>query len=206
VVLTMVVAGWEPAYADPSATEFTAAFNESLLGVMKDAETLGYQGRYDKLAPLLAKNFDLPFMARFALGRAWKDLDEAQQAKWQEKFIEVTTATYAGRFKGDSGGHFENLGEEPAAQDTLFVKTKLIIPDADNVELTYRVRPTGGSWRIIDVYLNGTVSELALRRSEYSSVLKREGFDKLVELVDQKIADLAAGKVDAAPSPAPAGP
>ena len=47
-----------------------------------------------------------------------------------------------------------------------------------------------GDWRVVDVYLDGTVSELALRRSEYSSALKREGFDELVGSVETKIADL----------------
>jgi len=196
VALASAMALGTPAYGEETAVTFTAALNESLLAVMKDAEQLGYQGRYDRLAPLLDKSFDFPFMARFALGRAWKELDEEQQKKWLGKFIEVTTATYAGRFKADSGGHFETLGEEPAAQDTIFVKTKLVIPDNDDVELTYRVRKTAEGWRVIDVYLNGTVSELALRRSDYSAVLRREGFDKLLEVVDQKIAELAAGKVE----------
>jgi phospholipid transport system substrate-binding protein len=194
----MVVAGAlaTAVHAEETAASFTAGFNASLLAVMKDAEQMGYQGRYDTLSPLLGKSFDFPFMARFALGRSWKDLDEEEQRKWLEKFTEVTTATYAGRFKADASGHFEMLGEEPAAQDTIFVRTKLIIPDQDSVELTYRVRQTAEGWRVVDVYLNGTVSELALRRSDYSAVLKRDGFAKLLEVVDQKIADLAAGKVE----------
>jgi phospholipid transport system substrate-binding protein len=194
--MAMTVVSAAPARGDETAASFTAGLNESLLAVMKDAEQLGYQGRYERLAPLLAKSFDFPFMARFALGRSWKDLDQEAQKKWLEKFTEVTTATYAGRFRADSGGQFEMLGEEPAAQDTIFVKTKLVIPDDDDVELTYRVRQTSDGWRVVDVYLNGTVSELALRRSDYSAVLRREGFDKLLEVVDQKIAELAAGKVE----------
>jgi hypothetical protein len=43
--------------------------------------------------------------------------------------------------------------------------------------------------------LNGTISELALRRSEYSSLIQREGFAALLSALDQRIDDLASGKV-----------
>jgi len=68
--------------------------------------------------------------------------------------------------------------------------TKIIVPDDDDVALNYRMIERDGTWKVIDVFLNGTVSELALRRSEYSSALKRNGFASLVTLVEEKIEDL----------------
>jgi phospholipid transport system substrate-binding protein len=73
------------------------------------------------------------------------------------------------------------------------VKSRLIDPEGENVELNYRMRQVGGTWKIIDVYLNGTVSELALRRSEFVSIVKRDGLDALLVALDAKIAKLAAG-------------
>ena len=92
------------------------------------------------------------------------------------------------------GQRFETLGEEEAAHNTRVVRTKLVLPDDDDVQLNYRLRQTDAGWQIVDVYLNGTVSELALRRSEYSSVLKRDGFETLVASLDRKADDLAADK------------
>jgi hypothetical protein len=43
------------------------------------------------------------------------------------------------------------------------------------------------------VYLDGTVSELALRRSEFSGIVKREDFDALIAAIDARVAALAAG-------------
>lgn len=83
------------------------------------------------------------------------------------------------------------LGEEPATNDTRVVLTRLIIPNDDDVHLNYRLREVDGEWKIIDIYLNGTVSELALRRSEYSAVLQREGFKKLLDTLDDKVKELA---------------
>jgi phospholipid transport system substrate-binding protein len=103
----------------------------------------------------------------------------------------VTSANYAGRFTGYSGQQFKTLGVEPSSHETMIVRTELENPDGDDVTLNYRLRETPEGWRIIDVYLNGTVSELALRRSEYSSLIKRDGFESLVDTVDQRVADLA---------------
>jgi len=101
-------------------------------------------------------------------------------------------AQWAGRLDGYSGQHFETLGEEPARSETLVVRTQLIDPTDKNVELSYRLRETPDGWQIIDVYMDGTVSELALRRSEFSSVAKREGFDALIQTLEAKIDKLAA--------------
>jgi phospholipid transport system substrate-binding protein len=181
--------------ADNGATAAVESLHATLLGAMKDAAQLGYQGRYAKIAPAVEANFDLDFMAKFVLGPDGKDLSAADQSRWRDAFERITVATYAGRFTGWGGEKFETLGEEPAAQDTVFVKTVLDRPDAENVSLTYRLRKTDSGWKIVDIYNKGTVSELALRRSDYSSVLKRDGFDKLLQTVDAKIADYASGKI-----------
>ena len=72
------------------------------------------------------------------------------------------------------------------------VRTRIVPVDEDPVELDYRVRGADGSWRIIDVFMNGTVSELALRRSEYSALIKREGFTALLALLDERIDSLSS--------------
>jgi len=68
--------------------------------------------------------------------------------------------------------------------------------DGETIQLNYRLRPDGNDgWKIIDVLLNGTVSELALRRSEYSSLIQREGFTALMTALNARIDDLSGGKV-----------
>jgi phospholipid transport system substrate-binding protein len=175
-----------PTDAPTARSEFQATgcidrLHEALLGVMKNSETLGYQGRYDQLAPALVELFDLAFMAEKSVGRHWKTASPEDRAILVDTFSRYTIANYAGRFSSYSGQHFETLQEEPSARGTLLVRTRLVDPDGgDDVNLDYRLRAIDGSWKIIDVYLNGTVSELALRRSEYSSMIKREGFQALL--------------------------
>jgi phospholipid transport system substrate-binding protein len=102
-------------------------------------------------------------------------------------------ANYAGRFDRYSGQTFENHGTEAGAYDTIMVQTTLVSPDDENVDLNYRLRETDAGWRVVDIYLKGTVSELALRRSDYSAVMKRDGFAALASYLSGKIDALAAG-------------
>jgi phospholipid transport system substrate-binding protein len=184
--------------APPSATIET--LHVALLNIMKDADALGYQGRFDHLAPVLPEAFDLPFMAQKSVGRYWKRANEAERERLVNAFADFTTANYAGNFDGYSGQKFETLGEENSTHGTVLVLSRLIDPDGELVQLNYRVRPVNGEWKIIDVYLNGTVSELALRRSEYSSLIKREGLDSLIVALNDKVSDLAGDSlVDPSP-------
>ena len=176
------------ATSSPSAT--IEVFHTGLLEIMKQAKTLGFQGRIDALTPLMAETFDLDFMASKTVGRHWNKLSNEEKQRWAQTFTQFTVANYAGRFTGFTGEEFVTLGVEEAARNTRVVLTKIAIPSEEDVQLNYRLIEEGGQWKVIDVYLNGTVSELALRRSEYSSALKREGFDQLVASVETKIQDL----------------
>lgn len=169
----------------------------SLLAVMKDAVALGYDGRAEKLGAVIPTYFDVEYMARKSLGAHWNTADAVAKQRYLETFERFMVANYAGRFNGYSGQSFETLGEEAAPSNTMIVKSRLVDPEDENVELNYRMRKVDGTWKIIDVYLNGTVSELALRRSEFVSIVKRENLDGLLKALDAKIAKLAAGDGEA---------
>jgi|SRR5262245_22355261 len=163
-----------------------------LLECMKSADTLGLEGRRTRIAPAVARTYDLPFMAEKILGRHWRSLSETDRARWIETFEKLTVSTYAERMSGYTGQVFEVLRAEPSQGGTAVVYSRVVTPKEAPIAINYRMRPDGDDWRIVDVYLNGTVSELALRRSEYAAVLQRDGFEKLVASIDQKI---AAGKI-----------
>jgi phospholipid transport system substrate-binding protein len=163
-----------------------------LLECLKGADALGLEGRRDKIAPAVENGYDLPFMAEKILGRHWRDLGEPDRARWTEAFGRLTVATYAERMTGFTGQSFDVLKTEPSQRGTAVVYTQVVSPNEAPIAINYRMRENGAGWKIIDVYLNGTVSELALRRSEYAAVLQRDGFEKLLASIDEKI---AAGKI-----------
>ena len=183
-----------PASADDvgGATAVIEDLHAVILNCMKEADALGYSGRYQRLEPKLRTSFDFDFMAEKAVGRHWRKLAEDDHERMRDVFARFTLSTYASRFSGYSGERFETESEQAAPRDTVFVRTRLVRTEGEeSVEINYRLHETPRGWRIIDVLLRGTVSELALRRSEYSSVIKRDGFEALVVTLEQKIADLA---------------
>jgi len=174
--------------ADPAqAAAVVERLHAALLDAMKRADELGYAGRRDALAPVLAASFDFPFMSRLALGSEWRKLDDVQRQRWVSTFQELSLATYAARFDGFSGESFATDATQLAPRDTVLVKTRLLRANDEPVHLNYRLRNDGDGWRVIDIYLNGTVSEVALRRSEYAAVLERSGFEALVAELETKI-------------------
>lgn len=170
-----------------------------LIDCLKNAEALGLEGRRAKIAPAVTAGYDLPFMSEKILGRHWRGLGESGQTRWTDAFGRLTVATYAERMTGFTGQSFEVLKVEPSQRGTAVVYTQVVTPKEAPIAINYRMRENGDGWRIIDVYLNGTVSELALRRSEYAAVLQRDGFEKLVVSIDEKI---AAGKIAGTTLPA----
>jgi phospholipid transport system substrate-binding protein len=164
-----------------------SGLDQSLLDVMQHAKQLGYDGRYAKLEPVLRQTFDIPYMTRIAVGPGWSTLSADQQAQLSDAFGKFIVSTYARRFDGYSGEKFEMVGERPIGQATL-VQTKLVKSDGEPVALSYVARQDAGQWHIVDVYLTGSISELAQRRSELSSVFARNGFGGLLTTLQQKVA------------------
>ena len=199
VVLTLVGrltdASAQGTNGDPKAA--IEQLNAQLLAVLKQAEQLGYQGRYDQLQGVLAGSFDLSFMGEKVVGRHWKEFSPADQQRWLDAFKRYTTANYAGRFTKFTGQKFETLDVvEDGAGGTKTVKVRIVDPGKESVDLTYRLHDVGGQWKVIDVFYRGTVSEMALRRSEYSAILQRDDLDALIVALEGKMADLRSGKTE----------
>jgi phospholipid transport system substrate-binding protein len=165
--------------------------DQSLLDVMQQAKQLGYNGRYAKLEPVLRQAFDIRYMTQLAVGPGWATLNQGQQDQLSDAFGKFITATYARRFDGYSGERFETLGEKPMGQATM-VQTRLVKSNGEAIALNYVIRQNGGRCQVVDVYLTGTISELAQRRSEFSAVFQRAGYDGLLAALQQKASQAAA--------------
>ena len=179
------------AATDPSSAAVTvSSFYDTLLSVMKEGPSLGFKGRYDRLNPTVRNAFDLPLMTRLMVGPQWTSLTPAQQQQLVSAFSDFSAATYASRFDDYSGERFQVDPKPTPSSGGVIVHTKLVKSDGDPVDIDYLLRESSGVWRIVDVYLSGTVSELATRRSEFSSVLRRGGPEALVDVLQQKTAEL----------------
>jgi len=181
------------AQAAETATATVERLNAALLGVMQEAEALGYQGRYDRLAPELTQIFDFPAMARVSLGRQWKTLEPPQQEAFTEAFADYSIAVFAARFDGFSGESFEVTGEQEARRGSVMVLNQLVKSDGEIIAINYLARPDkeASDWRLVDTFLEAKYSEMAARRSEYSGFVKRDGIEALIATLKDKVAGYA---------------
>ena len=184
-----------PARAQASSpTEVVERFHAALLAVMRDARRLGVRGRYERLRPVMEAAFDLPAMARIAVGPAWARMPPDQQAQIAQAFAEWSIATYANRFDGYAGESFVTTGESALQSGDRLVRTTLNRASGEPVQLNYLLRPSpDGRWRIVDVYLTGTISELASRRSEFGALLREGGPERLVADLRRRTESLMRG-------------
>ena len=160
----------------------------NLLGAMKNGSTLGESGRFAQLEPVIRSSFDLPVMARLSVGPAWAGLSAAQQQQVIDSYGRYISATYADRFDSYDGQQLQVTGERPGPSGDI-VSSRIVKANGEPVELDYLMRQDGGSWQIADIYVDGTISEVATRRSEFAAIIRNQGVDGLIEALNRK-ADL----------------
>lgn len=163
------------------------AFYATLLDTMRNGSRLGAQGRYARLAPAIAQSFDIPLMTRLAVGPDWNTLNPAQQAQVTQAFERYVAAIYAERFNSYAGEQLNVTGEQASPGGTVIL-SQIVKSNGEPVHINYLMRDN----KIADVYLNGTISELATRRSEFSGILRTQGINGLITALNNKAAALAS--------------
>lgn len=176
----------------PTAATTIERFHAELLDVMENAEALGYTGRKARMEKIVPAALDLKFMSEKSLGSRWKTLDAAQQTKLHDALRNLAICRYASRFNGYTGESFQLLGEETEPNGLTLVRSQITKSNGEIVTMNYRLHQVEGRWLVIDVLLNGNVSELAMRRSEFSTVLKQEGVDALLASIQKSISEIEA--------------
>lgn len=173
----------------PEASETVERLHQKLLEVMQQSETLGYQARFNELAPVISSLFDTPLIVKVILSRYWKKLTDQQKSSFIEMFNQLSIATYASRFNDYNDEQFREVSKEVLKKGRLLVKTELLRVKKEPVKLNYLMHQKDGNWLIISVIANG-VNDLSLKRAEYAAVIREKGFDGLVIEIERKIHDM----------------
>jgi len=176
-----------PVHATPaSGGDTVKGLYEVLLTTMKNGRILGQSGRFTQLDPVIRRSFDIASMARLSVGPAWASLSDAQRQEMTESFARYISATYADRFDSYAGQNLEVTGEQPAPSGVM-VKSRIIKANGEPVKVDYMMRRNGDSWLISDIYLDGAISEVATRRSEFATILRNDGIDGLIMALNRKV-------------------
>ena len=163
--------------ADP-AVSTVEELDAGLLRTMRAGGTV--QARSKVIAPVLERTFDLALMTRLAVGPEWVKVSPADQQGLVDAFKRMTVAQYARNFDSYGGESFEVSPRVETRGGDKVVRTTLKVPKDSPVAIAYRLRQSGGSWKIIDVFYKNAISQIATRRSDFGTVLQKGGAKALV--------------------------
>ena len=182
-----------PAHAAPeSGGDTVQGLYDVLLGTMKNGRTLGQSGRFTQIEPVIRRTFDISSMTRLSIGVSyWAGLSEAQRQQLTESFGRYISAIYADRFDSYAGQKLQVTGEQPNPAG-LMVKSQIVKANGEPVKVDYLMRRNGDGWLISDIYLDGAISEVATRRSEFAAIVRTDGVDGLIAALNRK-ADMLTG-------------
>jgi phospholipid transport system substrate-binding protein len=190
-VLGLVMVPYPADAAAASAGDTVQSLYDALISTMKNGHTLGQSGRFAQLAPVIRRTFDISSMARLSVGLSWASLPEAQRQQVTESFGRYISAIYADRFDSYAGQKLQVIGEQPAVAG-IMVRSQIVKASGEPVSVDYMMHRNGDSWLISDIYLDGAISEVATRRSEFAAILKSQGIDGLIAALNRKADILTA--------------
>lgn len=185
-MLLYIPMAWTQELDTTDPTKTVNSLQDSLLKGMQGGKKLGFQGRFKLLAPIVERSHDLDFIAKTILGKYWTKLNREQQQIFISHFHKLSISTYAGWFKEYDGEHFKIIDQKTMPRKHVLVRSQLIQSNGDTVSFNYLLRQDKKDWRIINILADG-VSDLALKRVEYRSILEQKDFKVFIDMLKKKI-------------------
>lgn len=165
-----------------------AALDDALISVMKAGSAKAtFQARYQQLAPVIEQAYNLPLVTQNSVGFLWSTLPVDQQKELISLFAEFTISSYVSQFDGYDGQKLAVLPTTKALGDKQIVMTELTPSGGEAVQIDYVVGKAGDNWKIDDVLLNGTISQVAVHASDFASLVKSGDASKLISALQAKI-------------------
>jgi phospholipid transport system substrate-binding protein len=186
-----------PAFAatvTPAATATIQQLNEALLASMKAAGQADFNRRFQALAPAVEQAFDLPAVLAVSVGLGWANLTPEQQGRLLAAFRRYTVASYVANFNTYSGQTFTvSPDTQSLGAGRVIVKSRITPVSGDGTELDYVMQQTASGWKIVDVLAEGSISRVAVQRSDFRHLLSSGGGDALLASLQRKTTDLSGG-------------
>jgi phospholipid transport system substrate-binding protein len=200
--LGMLLAGLGLGVATARAADQTpmaapiAALDAALIDAMKAGRDAPFRDRYAALAPAIEGAFDLPAILEVSVGPRWASLSPAMQAQLLHVFRRFTIASYVANFDSYDGERFEILPDTRSVGADQVVETRMVAGNGKSIRLDYVMREEDGSWKAADVLMDGSISRVAVQRSDFRGLLGQGGAADLIASLQRKVADLSGGALD----------
>jgi phospholipid transport system substrate-binding protein len=180
--------------ADPKMAVET--LNAALLAAMKAGTRTSVAQRFAIIAPAVDQVFDLPTVLKNSVGLRWSGLPDEEKSRLLATFRRYTIFNYVASFDSWSGQSFRIDAEPRVLSPTqIVVRNSLVRASGSPVELSYVMQQTEAGWKAVDVLADGSISRVAVQRSDFRGLLANGGVAALVSSLERKVADLSGGAV-----------
>ena len=179
--------------ADPQAVAVIAGLNQALLAAMQAGPGVPFPQRYAALQPAVDRAFDFQTIVANVVGPRWNSFAPPQQAQLLATFRAFTVASYASNFDSFGGERLEVLPASRNVGADQVVETQITPANGQSRRLDYVMRRGPGGWQAVDVLLDGTISQTAVQRSDFRSLLRSGGAEALIASLQRKVYDLSGG-------------
>ena len=179
--------------ADPAAQPIVE-LNAAILDVMHAGHAKPFVERTMVLRPVVEKVFDLPLLLRNSVGNIrWPTIPDDQKASLLDVFTQFTVASYVANFDAFNGEKFIIDHDNRKVENDVVVPSRIVATNGDITKLDYVMRETGGVWHVVDILLDGSISRVAVTRSDFRALLAPGDASKLIDSLRSKVANLVAG-------------
>jgi phospholipid transport system substrate-binding protein len=187
--MLLALAWVAPGAASEPASATVDRLHAVLLEVMQQGRSVAFDRRQERVSAVLQETFDFPAITRAVLGQ-YADGASPQQLRTLQTLMErLSAVSYASQFDSFDGERFELLESRDARGGRQLVRTRLVKGEEAKASFDYVLQPDGPGWRIVNVLADG-VSDLSLKRAQYSAVIRSDGLDVLLQRIDKQITDL----------------
>ena len=179
--------------ADPAVPPI-AALNQGLANLEKTSAQ-PYAARYAAMAPIVDRAFDLPAILKTIVGLRWAEIPAAQQQSLLGVFRAFTICNYVSNFNSNSGDVFRILPETRSVGTGRVIETEIVPKTGDAIRMDYVMRQNPSGWQASDVLETGTISQAAVQRSDFRSLLTGNDASALIASLQKKVAALSGGAI-----------
>lgn len=194
LLLILPVAPAPAESADQTAAAPIEALDHALIEIMQAGRQTPFQQRADILAPIIDRAFDLTEILKISVGPGWSALPAEQQAALLAAFRRYTIASYVDNFDSYDGQRFAiSPTTRPLGNGREVVDTQIIPKTGTGHTLDYVMQKTDTGWKVVDVLADGSISRVAVQRSDFSALFGKGGAPALEASLQQKTEALSRG-------------
>lgn len=179
--------------ADPAAAAPIEALNQAIIAAMRAGAGTAFMTRYNGLAPAVDRAFDLPGILQASVGPRFSSLPADEQGRLLDVFRKFTIASYAANFNSYGGERLEVLADQRSVGADIVVPTQIVPAQGEAVRIDYVMRRGVQGWRAVDVLLNGSISQNAVKRSDFRSLVSPSSAKALIDSLQRKVVELSGG-------------